>query len=57
MTTMCFAACKRQLTYSPTPMASQKYDEGQLGKNEVPIFFGISIEEMHVCFERSRVSA
>ena len=56
MTTMCFAACKRQLTYSPTPMASQKYDEGQLGKNEVPIFFAISIEAMHVRFKLSRVS-
>ena len=57
MTTMCFGTCERQLTYSPTPMASQKYDGGQLGKNEVPIFFAICIEEMHVHFELSRVRA
>ena len=32
-------------------------DGGQLGKNEVPIFFAICIEEMHEHFEPSRRGA
>ena len=52
MTTMCLATRERQLTYSPTPMASQEYDGGQLGKDEVPICFAICIEgkQVHQAF-------
>ena len=38
-------------------MAPQKYDRGWLGKNGLPIFFAICIEEKQVHFELSRVSA
>ena len=57
MTTICFGIYKRQPTYLPTRIAFQKYNGGELGKNEVQMFFAILFKETHVHFELSRVSA